>query len=59
VFCAAGKHFSYVICEENGVKSYHSFGLGDNYVLGNEGDDSEFTPYQVDKEVVLKNENIV
>jgi len=27
---------------------YYSFGLGDNYVLGNMSDDSEFTPFEID-----------
>lgn len=47
-----------MICEKDGEKKYYSFGLGDNYILGNMSDDTEFSPYEIDKEEVLKNENI-
>lgn len=59
IYCAAGKHFSYVITKsKEGVKQYYSFGLGDTYVLGNLSDDSEFSPYEIDHQDVLKGQNI-
>jgi len=35
IYSAAGKNFSYIICKKGTGKIYYSFGLGDNYVLGN------------------------
>lgn len=51
---AAGQ-YSYAICSD-GV---YSWGMGENYVLGNREDDNEFVPYKLDPRMFENNKAVM
>lgn len=51
---AAGQ-YSYAICED----AVYSWGMGENYVLGNRDDENEFKPYKVDPRMFENNQALM
>ena len=52
---AAAGQYCYAVCSD----SVYSWGMGENYVLGNREDDNEFKPYKLDPRMFETNKVVM